>query len=63
MYIYNEQTDSSEEQDCPNAEMEGELEQIQQMYNLLKNQTALQVLAPDTYNNLIRTNLEEAIDH
>ena len=43
--------------------MEGESEQIQQMYNLDENQTALQILAPDTYEDLIRTHSEDAIEH
>ena len=38
-------------------------EQIQQMYNLDINQTALKLLVADTYNNLIRTNSDDAIDH
>ena len=34
------------------------------MYNLDNNQTALKVLATDTYDNLIRTNSDDAIvDH
>ena len=49
--------------DRPNSDTEGESEQIQQMYNLDENQTALQILAPDTYKDLIRTHSEEAIHH
>ena len=41
--------------DCQNSETEREPEQIQQMYNLDRNQKALKVLAADTYDNLIRT--------
>ena len=33
------------------------------MYNLDKNHTALKVLAADTYDNLIRTNPDDGIDH
>ena len=43
--------------------MERESEQIQQMYNLDENQTALQVLATDSYDDLIRTNSDKAIDY
>ena len=49
--------------DCPNSEMERESEQIKQRYNLDKNQTALKVLVADTYDNLIRTSSDNAIDH
>ena len=45
---------------CPNSGTEGESEQ---MYNLDENQTVLQILAPDSYENLIRINSEDAIDH
>ena len=34
-----------------------------QMFDLEKDQTALTALATDTYDDLIRTNSEEAIDH
>ena len=50
-------------EDCPNSETEREPKQIQQMYNLDENQTVLKVLVADTYDNLIRTNSHEAIDH
>ena len=40
---------------------EKEPEQIQQMYNLDGEQTALKVLATDMYDNLIRTNSDDAI--
>ena len=33
------------------------------MYNLDQNQTALKVLATDNYDNLIRTNSDDAIDY
>ena len=33
------------------------------MYNLDENQTALKVLAADTYDDLIRTSSDDAIDH
>ena len=49
--------------DCPNSQTEKEPEQIQQMYNLDKDQTAINILAADTYDSLIRTNSEDAIDH
>ena len=35
----------------------------QQLFNLDKNQTALQILVPDTYEDHIRTHSEESIDH
>ena len=37
-------------------------EQIQQMLNLEEDKTSLKVLVADTYDDLIRTNSEEAID-
>ena len=50
--------------DCPNSQTEKEPEQIQQMYNLGDDQTALKVLAADTYDSLIRTNSDDAtVDH
>ena len=33
------------------------------MYNLYKNKTSLKVLAAGLYDNLIRTNSDDAIDH
>ena len=33
------------------------------MYNLDNDQIALKVLAADTYDTLIRTNSDDAIDH
>ena len=33
------------------------------MHNLKREKTALEVLATDTYENLIRENSEENIDH
>ena len=47
-------------ENCPNSDMEEEKEQ---MYDLDKNQTALQILVPDSYEDLIRTCSEEVIDH
>ena len=47
--------------DCPNLQTGKELEQIQQMYNVDEEYTALKVLATDTYNNLTRTNSDDAI--
>ena len=43
--------------------MEGEIQHIQQMYNLDKNQTALQNLVPDSYEDLIRASSQEAMGH
>ena len=40
--------------DCPTLQIEKEPEQIQQMYNLDEEQTALKVLATDPYDNLIK---------
>ena len=51
-------------EDCPNSQTEKEPEQLQQMYNLDEKQTALNVLATDTYDILIRTNSNDSIvDH
>ena len=44
--------------DFLNSQTEKESEQIQQMYNLNEDQIALELLAADTYGNLIKT-----IDH
>ena len=33
------------------------------MHNLEEDKTALKVLVEDTYDDLIRTNSEESIDH
>ena len=51
--------------DCLNvSETEKEqTEQMQQMLDLEWHETALKVLVVDTYENLIRINLEETIDH
>ena len=49
--------------DYPKSKMERETEQLQQIYNLDENQAALQVLVSDTYDDLIRTNSDSAIDH
>ena len=50
--------------DCPNSQTEKEPELIQQTYNLDENQRALKFLAADMYDNLIRTNSDDAIaDH
>ena len=41
-----------------------EPEEIQEMYNLDEEQTALKVSATDIYDNLIRTNSDDAtVDH
>ena len=45
--------------DCANSDTEKESGQIQQMSNLDEDQTALKVLAADTYENLIRTNSDD----
>ena len=51
-------------EDCLNLQREKEPEQIQQMYNLDEEQTALKVSVTDTYDNLIRTNSDDSIvDH
>ena len=42
--------------DCPTTQVEKEAEQIQQMYNMDEEQTALKVLATDTFENLNRIN-------
>ena len=49
--------------DYPNSQTEKDLEQIQQMYNLDEDQTAIKVLVADIYDSLIRTNSDDAIDH
>ena len=49
--------------DCPKSDTEKELEQIQQMFNLDDDKTALKVLVADTNDDLIRTNSDDAIDH
>ena len=51
--------------DCPTFQIEKESEQIQQIYNMNKDQTALKVLVTDNYDNLNRINLVDEIilDH
>ena len=51
--------------DCPTLQAEKEPEQIQQMYNVDEEQTAIKVLATDTYDNLNRINSadETKVDH
>ena len=51
--------------DCPTLQIEKEPEQIQHMYNMNEEQTALKVLATDTYDNLNRINSadETIVDH
>ena len=50
--------------DCLNSDTEKEqLEQIQQMFNLEEDRTALKVLVADTYDDLIRTNSDNTLDH
>ena len=41
---------------CPTSQVEKESEQIQQMYNMDEEQTALKVLATDTYESLNKIN-------
>ena len=41
--------------ECPNLQTEKAPEQMQQMYDLDEDQTALKVLVADTYENVIRT--------
>ena len=48
---------------CPNTDMDKESEHIQQLYNLDENQTSLQILVPDAYEDLIRASSCKAIDH
>ena len=48
--------------DCPNPETEIESEQMQQMFNLDKDQTALKVLMTDIFDNIIRTSSDDAKD-
>ena len=50
-------------EDCPDSDTEKESEQIQQMFNLDKDKTVLKALPVDTYDDLIRTNSGNAIDH
>ena len=52
-------------EDCLTSKVEKESEQIQQMYNMDKEQTTLKLLMTDTYGSLNRTNLTEEIpmDH
>ena len=38
-------------------------EQLQQMFNLDKDKTTLKVCATNTYDGLMRTNSDDAIDH
>ena len=51
--------------DCPTSKVEKESEKIQQMYNMDEEQTALKLLATDTYDSLNRINSmdETAMDH
>ena len=49
--------------DCLNSEMERDPEQLQQMYSLDKDKIALKVLIANTYDNLIRTNSDDAMEH
>ena len=48
---------------CPNSQTYKEPEQIEHMHNLDKDQTTLKIPAADSYDNLIRTNSNDAIDH
>ena len=49
--------------DCPNDTEKEQVEQIQQMLNLDRGETALKVLVADTYNDLHMKNSDETIDH
>ena len=51
--------------ECPTSKVEKESEQIQQMYNMDEEQTALKLLATDTYDSLNRINSTEEtpMDH
>ena len=51
--------------DCPTSKVEKESEQIQQMYNMDKEQATLKLLATDPYDSLNRINLidETVMDH
>ena len=51
--------------DCPTSQVEKEPEQIQQMYNMDKDQRALKALATDTYDSLnnIHSADEIIVDH
>ena len=51
--------------ECPTLQAEKESQQLQQMYYMDKEQTALKVLAMDTYDSLNRINSvdETMVDH
>ena len=49
--------------DCLNISDTEKEEQIQQMLNLEEDKTSIKVLEAETYEDLIRANLEETIDH
>ena len=50
--------------DCLNLDTEKEQsEQIQQMFNLEEDKTALKILMANTYDDFITTNSDETIDH
>ena len=42
--------------DCPTSKEVGEIEKIQQMFNLDEEQTSLKALATDTYDSLNKMN-------
>ena len=42
--------------DCPTSKEEGEIQQIQQMFNLDEGQTSLKTLATDMYDSLNKIN-------
>ena len=48
-------------QDCPTSKEERKIEKLQQMLNLDKEQTSLQILATDTYDSLYKINSLENI--
>ena len=47
--------------DCPTSNEEREIEQIQQMFNLEKDQTSLKTLARDAYDSLNKINSLENV--
>ena len=51
--------------ECPSSKVEKETEQIQQLYNMDKEQTTLKWLATDAFDSLNRINSkdETAMDH
>ena len=48
---------------CLNSDTGNESEQIKPIFNLDEDKTALEVLVTDTYDDPIRTNSDDTIDH